>query len=58
MLGRSVMMNRTVPSIAFAFVLLAGSGLLIRSFFRMQDVETGFDDSLNFRAPFGAYDKA
>ena len=32
-----------VTEVALAFVLLAGAGLLIRSFFRMQAVETGFD---------------
>jgi putative ABC transport system permease protein len=32
-----------VAEVALAFVLLAGSGLLIRSFFRMQAVDTGFD---------------
>ena len=32
-----------VAEVALAFVLLAGAGLLIRSFFRMQAVETGFD---------------
>jgi putative ABC transport system permease protein len=34
-----------VVEVALAFVLLAGSGLLIRSFFRMQTVETGFDST-------------
>ncbi|HEY5078419.1 MAG TPA: ABC transporter permease, partial [Opitutaceae bacterium] len=34
-----------VAEVALAFVLLAGSGLLIRSFFRMQNVETGFDST-------------
>jgi putative ABC transport system permease protein len=34
-----------VAEVAVAFVLLAGSGLLIRSFFRMQGVETGFDST-------------
>jgi putative ABC transport system permease protein len=31
-----------VTEVALAFLLLAGSGLLIRSFFAMQQVETGF----------------
>jgi len=34
-----------VAEVALAFVLLTGSGLLIRSFFRMQTVETGFDST-------------
>jgi putative ABC transport system permease protein len=34
-----------VAEVALAFVLLAGSGLLIRSFFRMQSVDTGFDST-------------
>jgi putative ABC transport system permease protein len=34
-----------VAEVALAFVLLAGAGLLIRSFFRMQAVETGFDST-------------
>jgi putative ABC transport system permease protein len=34
-----------VCEVALAFVLLAGAGLLIRSFFRMQTVETGFDST-------------
>jgi putative ABC transport system permease protein len=34
-----------VAEVALAFVLLAGAGLLIRSFFRMQTVETGFDST-------------
>ncbi|MGJ5814625.1 ABC transporter permease [Paludibaculum fermentans] len=32
-----------VTEVALAFLLLAGSGLLIRSFFAMQQVETGFN---------------
>jgi len=32
-----------VAEVALAFVLLANSGLLIRSFFRMQSAETGFE---------------
>jgi len=34
-----------VVEVALAFILLAGAGLLIRSFFRMQAVETGFDST-------------
>lgn len=34
-----------VAEVALAFVLLAGAGLLIRSFFRMQVVDTGFDST-------------
>ncbi len=34
-----------VAEVALAFVLLAGAGLLIRSFFRMQTVDTGFDST-------------
>lgn len=32
-----------VTEVALAFLLLAGSGLLIRSFFEMQNVDTGFN---------------
>jgi putative ABC transport system permease protein len=32
-----------VAEVAVAFVLLAGSGLMMRSFFRLMNVETGFD---------------
>lgn len=32
-----------VTEMALAFLLLAGSGLLIRSFFEMQKVDTGFN---------------
>jgi putative ABC transport system permease protein len=32
-----------VVEVALAFILLVGSGLLIRSFFRIQKVDTGFD---------------
>ncbi|HEY4988754.1 MAG TPA: ABC transporter permease [Opitutaceae bacterium] len=34
-----------VSEVALAFMLLAGAGLLIRSFFRMQTVDTGFDST-------------
>jgi putative ABC transport system permease protein len=34
-----------VTEVALAFVLLTGAGLLIRSFFKMQLVETGFDST-------------
>jgi hypothetical protein len=32
-----------ITDVALAFVLLTGAGLLIRSFFQIQQVETGFD---------------
>ena len=32
-----------VAEIAIAFILLTGAGVLIRSFFRLQNVDTGFD---------------
>jgi len=32
-----------ITEVALAFVLLTGAGLLIRSFFQIQQVETGFD---------------
>lgn len=34
-----------VTEVALAFVLLVGAGLLIRSFFQMQQVDTGFDST-------------
>ena len=34
-----------VAEVALAFVLLTGAGLLIRSFFQMQQVDTGFDST-------------
>jgi len=34
-----------VTEVALAFVLLTGAGLLIRSFFQMQHVDTGFDST-------------
>ncbi|HEY4245976.1 MAG TPA: ABC transporter permease [Lacunisphaera sp.] len=34
-----------ISEVALAFVLLAGAGLLIRSFFQMQSAETGFDST-------------
>ncbi len=34
-----------ITEVALAFVLLTGAGLLIRSFFRMQQVDTGFDST-------------
>jgi putative ABC transport system permease protein len=34
-----------VTEVALAFVLLTGAGLLIRSFFQMQQVDTGFDSA-------------
>jgi len=34
-----------VAEVALAFLLLAGAGLLIRSFFQMQTVDTGFDST-------------
>src|SRR5207253_5250529 len=34
-----------VTEVALAFLLLTGAGLLIRSFFEMQQVDTGFDST-------------
>jgi len=34
-----------ITEVALAFVLLTGAGLLIRSFFQIQQVETGFDST-------------
>jgi predicted permease len=39
-----------VTEVALAFVLLTGAGLLIRSFFQMQHVDTGFDSTNVFTA--------
>ncbi|MCI0541423.1 MAG: ABC transporter permease [Verrucomicrobiales bacterium] len=36
----------TITQVGLTFVLLIGAGLLIRSFQRLQDVETGFDTDL------------
>jgi putative ABC transport system permease protein len=42
-----------VAEVALAFVLLVGSGLVMRSFFRLMDVDTGFDSTnlLTMRLP-------
>jgi predicted permease len=42
-----------VVEVALAFMLLVGGGLLVRSFFRMMDVELGFDPTnvLTMRVP-------
>ena len=42
-----------VAEVAVAFLLLTGSGLLIRSFFEMQQADTGFnsDNVLTARLP-------
>jgi putative ABC transport system permease protein len=42
-----------VAEVALAFVLLVGSGLLIRSFFQLMNVDTGFDSTniLTLRLP-------
>jgi predicted permease len=47
-----------VAEVALALVLLAGAGLMIRSFVRLQSVETGFDskNTLTFRADLKATD--
>jgi predicted permease len=41
--GQRVRSSLVVTEMALAFVLLTGAGLLIRSFFAMQNVDTGFD---------------
>jgi putative ABC transport system permease protein len=41
----SVRSALVVTEVALAFVLLTGAGLLIRSFFQMQQVDTGFDST-------------
>ncbi|MGA2017935.1 MAG: ABC transporter permease [Opitutaceae bacterium] len=43
--SRRIRGSLVVAEVALAFVLLTGAGLLIRSFFRMQAVETGFDST-------------
>src|SRR5262245_59936188 len=52
--GRKIMRDvLVVAEIAIAFVLLAGSGLLIRSFFRLINVDTGMNTTsvLTFGLP-------
>jgi putative ABC transport system permease protein len=52
--GRKIMRDAlVVAEIAVAFVLLAGSGLLVRSFFRLIHVDTGMDTTsvLTFGLP-------
>ena len=34
-----------VSEVALAFILLSGAGLLIRSFYQLQQVDTGFDSN-------------
>jgi putative ABC transport system permease protein len=46
-----------MTEVALAFVLLTGSGLLIRSFFRMQQVDTGFDSTNVLTAQLPIADK-
>jgi putative ABC transport system permease protein len=43
--GQRVRSVLVVTEMALAFVLLTGAGLLIRSFFAMQHVDTGFDST-------------
>lgn len=43
--SKRVRSSLVVAEVALAFMLLVGAGLLIRSFFRLQNVETGFDSS-------------
>ncbi len=52
--GRRRLRNALVViEVALAFILLTGGGLLVRSFFRMMDVELGFDATnvLTMRLP-------
>jgi putative ABC transport system permease protein len=46
-----------VAEVALAFVLLAGAGLLIRSFFRMQQADMGFDSANVLTAQLPLSDK-
>jgi len=46
-----------VAEVALAFVLLAGAGLLIRSFFRMQQADLGFDSTNVLTAQLPLSDK-
>jgi putative ABC transport system permease protein len=43
--GQRARSTLVVAEMALAFVLLTGAGLLIRSFFAMQNVDTGFDST-------------
>ena len=47
------MTSLIVAEVALAFVLLVASGLMMRSFFRLMNVDTGFDSTnvLTLRLP-------
>jgi putative ABC transport system permease protein len=55
--GRRIRGALAVTEVALAFVLLTGAGLLIRSFFAMQQVDTGFDSTNVLTARLPILDK-
>lgn len=57
--GRRIRSTLVIAEIAVALVLLVGAGLMLRSFFRLQQVETGFNPenilTFNLQLPFASY---
>jgi putative ABC transport system permease protein len=57
--GRRIRSTLVVAEIAIALVLLVGAGLMLRSFFRLQEIDTGFNSesvlTFNLQLPFASY---